>query len=79
MHAPQVDENGDKEVTLEEFKGFFANVMEQKKEDGSPMYTDEDVSETIDDLSSGEAWVDCARAPASRSSFLLSLRNPGGL
>ena len=60
----QVDVDGDKTITVEEFKGFFVQVMEQKKEDGSPLYTDEDVIETIDDLMSGEAWVDCARARA---------------
>ena len=38
--------------------------MVQKKEDGSPMYTDEDVAETVDELMSGEAWVDCAHARA---------------
>ena len=60
-----MDANNDQDISLDEFKEFFAQVMEQKKEDGSPLYTDEDVAETVDDLMSGEAWVDCARPPAS--------------
>lgn len=57
----EVDQNDDKSISLEEFVGFFENVMKQKKEDSEePLYTAEDVIEIIEDLSSGEAWTDCA-------------------
>ena len=72
----EVDTNGDAEVTLVEFKEFFENVMQQKEKDSEgndtekPMYTEEDVIETIDELSSGEAWVDCAHRTCCRTHSL---------
>ena len=59
--SAQVDVDGDKSITLDEFIKFFEQVMAQKEEDGSARYTDEDVLETVDDLIKGEAWVDCER------------------
>ena len=38
----EVDTDGDKSVTLEEWKNFWVNVLSQKGDDGKALYSVED-------------------------------------
>lgn len=54
----EVDTNGDKEVSQDEWLGFWKNVLSQKGDDGKALYSAEDVMEEIDSMLTGGSWVD---------------------
>ena len=56
----EVDSDGNKEVSLDEWLGFWKNVLSQKKPDDpkTPLYTPEDVMEEVEAMLEGGAWVD---------------------